>query len=148
VIDFSPDFRDLLTYLNDANVEYLVVGGYAVNYFAEPRVTADIDLWFGDSDDNLRQLAQALRRFGFSERILSAPLFAKPTDILRFGAPPNLVDMFLQIAGVNFADCYSRRTIAQIESLDIPIIGLNDLRANKRAAGRPKDLADLDKLPK
>jgi hypothetical protein len=91
MIELPPDVRDLLTCLNDEKVEYLVVGGYAVNTYAEPRTTKDIDLWLSDASDNLQRLSTAMRIFGFSEQILSTPLFAKPSEILRFGVTPPVV---------------------------------------------------------
>ena len=147
MIHLPLDFRDLLTFLNDERVEYLVVGGYAVNHYAEPRTTGDIDIWLGNAPANEEALQRALRRFGFSESALQQPVFTKTSDILRFGAPPFRVELFLMIAGVDFNDCYPRRTIVDAGKLAIPLIALADLRTNKQAAGRPKDLADLEGLP-
>jgi hypothetical protein len=133
--------------LNEEQVEYLIVGGYAVIYHGHPRTTADIDLWFADDAANLQKLRLALHRFGFSKAILVDPLFDSTTRIVSFGIAPFRVDLFARIEGVRFEDAFSRREMVDVGDFNVPMISLRDLRAAKEASGRPKDLADLEVLP-
>ena len=146
-IPLLPDFLDLLRFLNEEKAEYLVVGGMAVNYYGYHRATGDLDLWVALSDENQDRLAAALERFGFSAQSVSRrPLLQKP-KFLRIGQQPIRVEIHSEISGVDFAACFSRAEVCRIRDVDVPFISLDDLRKNKQAAGRAKDLADLQVLP-
>lgn len=146
-IPLLPDFHDLLRFFNEEKVEYLVIGGMAVNLYGYHRSTGDMDLWVAVSSENEDRVAAALRKFGFSDESVSVrPLLEKP-KFIRIGNPPLRVEIHTVIGGVDFEECYGRAKFCTIENLNIPFIGLEDLRANKRAAGRAKDLADLEELP-
>ena len=146
-IPLLPDFLDLLKFLNEEKVEYLVIGGMAVNYYGYHRSTGDLDLWVDVAPENQDRLAAALNRFGFSSQALARrPLLQKP-KFLRIGQPPVRVEFHSEIAGVKFDDCLNRAEICPVQGIDVPLIGLQDLRKNKVAAGRAKDRADLEALP-
>lgn len=143
----ARDFREFLRSLNDHGVEYLVIGGHAVAFHGYPRATADLDVWVGVHPDNAARLVKALREFGFDLPELNIDLFLRPDRIIRMGVPPNRIEIQTGIDGVNFADCRPRGIDSELDGLRIPFISLADLKANKRASGRNKDLADLDYLP-
>lgn len=142
-----PDFSEFLKLLNAHGVEYLVVGGYAVGVHGYPRATADIDIWVPMHPDTATQLVSVLRAFGFDVPELSPELFLKADQIVRLGAPPMRIEVLTTIAGVDFADCYPRGLPVTLGGVSTRVIGLDDLKRNKRAAGRHADLADLEHLP-
>jgi hypothetical protein len=141
-----PDFSEFLRLLNSFGVEYLVVGGYAVGYYGYPRATADMDLWVRMAPDNAARLVGALRAFGFQTPALSPELFLQGNQIIRLGNPPFRIGILTSVSGVQFSQCYSSRVTARLDDVDVPLISLPDLKTNKRAAGRHKDLDDLEHL--
>lgn len=142
----NKDFKEFAGLLNSIGVEYLVVGGYALAAHGHPRYTGDIDLWIRPAPGNVGKLLETLKRFGFGELGLKADDFLKPGTIVQLGYPPSRIDLLTSIDGVEFDACYPSRLVMNIAGVDLPIIGLKEFRANKRAAGRAKDLADLEAL--
>ena len=140
------DFREFLKLLNSRNVRYLLIGGYAVGYHGYSRATADMDLWIDIDPDNAARVVSVLREFGFASAELEPSLFLDEGKIVRMGVPPLRIEILTTISGVSFGDCYSQRVTAQIDGLEVPVISLEQLKVNKRASGRFKDLADLDQL--
>jgi hypothetical protein len=143
---FPDDLREFLKLLNSARVEYLLIGGYAVGYYGYPRATGDLDIWVGASEQNARKLIRVLKDFGFDSPSLIPNLFLRPESIVRFGEPPLRIEILTSISGVKFASCFARRTRARYDGLQINLIQLADLKKNKMASGRPKDLDDLQAL--
>lgn len=141
-----PDFSSFLRLLNENDVEYLLVGGYAVGYYGYVRATADIDLWIPHDLKNADRLVLALGKFGFDVPELNAELFMKDDRIVRMGVPPMRIEIQTSISGVEFEACYEERVVARWDDLDVPVISLDRLIENKRAAGPLKDLADLQYL--
>lgn len=139
-----PDFSEFLKFLNRNEVEYLLIGGYAVNYYGYVRYTGDIDIWVRQSLENAEKLTRAFADFGFKVEVND---FLQPKAMVRFGVSPLKVEVITQISGVDFSECYVRRLSVEIDGLQIPLIDLASLRRNKAAIGRPKDLADLAGLP-
>jgi len=133
--------------LGDEGVRYLLIGGYAVGYYGYPRATADMDVWVEASEDNAAKCAAALEKFGMTTPDLDAALFLEEHRIIRMGEPPLRIEMHTGISGVNFAACYARRQCVDWHGIEVSLIGLDDLKANKRASGRHVDLADLEHLP-
>lgn len=142
-----PDFKEFLQSLNDQQVEYLLIGGYAVGYHGYPRATGDMDIWVAIHPDNAAKIVNALHIFGFGTIKLSPDLFLEEQNIIRMGNPPLRIEILTTVSGIDFQDCYARRIIETIDDIAIPIIALDDLKTNKRASGRRKDLSDLDNLP-
>ena len=143
----SDDFRDFLTCLNEAGVEYLIVGGHAVAYYGYVRPTRDIDVWIAVSPDNAEKLVRAVNAFfGAPLQGLAKEWFLDHENVTRFGAVPNLIEIVPTISGGNFKEAYARRVSAEIDGQKAHLISLDDLLANKRASGRPKDIADVDEL--
>jgi len=131
--------------LNSNEVEYLIVGGYAVNYYGFPRATADLDVWIAIAPDNAQRLAHVLHQFGFPNA--EAATFLEQRKIVRMGVPPVRLKILTSISGVNFAPCYARRLTTDWDGVQVNLIGLDDLKRNKSAAGRLKDRLDLEELP-
>jgi len=141
----NPDFKEFAELLNAHRVEYLVVGGYALAAHGHPRYTGDIDFWLARSPDNIERLLAALREFGFGSLALKTEDFT-PDAVIQLGQPPRRIDLLMGIDGVAFEDCFRRREVVTIDGLPLNFIGLDDFKANKRASGRLKDLADLEAL--
>ena len=143
----TKDFKEFLQCLNGRGVEFLVIGGHAVAFHGYPRATADLDVWVAVNPDTASRLAAALRDFGFNVPELSPELFLRPDRIVRMGVAPNRIEIQTGIDGVTFANCFPRRVTAELDGVTVAFISLGDLKANKAASGRNKDLADLDHLP-
>lgn len=141
------DFSEFLRLLNANRVEYLLVGGYAVGLHGYPRATIDLDVWVASTPENAQRLVQALREFGFDVPTLVPELFLDPARIVRFGIPPFRIEVMTSIDGVEYQACRANAVTVAADGVDIPVISLADLKTNKRAAGRHKDLADLENLP-
>jgi hypothetical protein len=146
-LPLPPDFKDFLQLLHSEKVEYLLVGGYAVAQYGYPRTTGDLDVWIAASKSNAQRIVSVLKKFGFSAKSVSADMFSKPDQIVRMGVPPICIDVITGVSGVEFVACYARRTRHVIDGVDVTIIHLDDLKQNKKASGRPKDLNDLENLP-
>lgn len=144
-IKLPPDFKDFLRLLDIKEVEYLLIGGYAVAYHGYQRTTQDLDIWIAIHPDNAERMVAVLREFGFNVPELSTNLFLRDKSIVRFGEVPLRIDISTQISGVNFAECYAERIIEKIDDFDVHFINLHDLKINKKA--RDKDLVDLKNLP-
>lgn len=145
-LNLNPDFKEFLKLLNSHGVEYLVIGGYAVAAHGHPRYTKDIDIWVHATEDNAPRLVQALKDFGFSSLGLVDSDFLEPDTVVQLGYPPRRIDLLTSPSGVDFKESFPSRIVADVEGVQIPIIGLEQLRANKLASGRPQDLADIDHL--
>jgi hypothetical protein len=143
----TDDFKEFLRLLNASRVEYLLVGGYAVGLHGYPRSTADLDIWIQTTPDNAARLVAAVDAFGFNLPELQPALFLDPRRIVRFGVPPFRIEIMTSIDGVQFDACRSRAVNFDLGGVIVPVISLADLKVNKRAAGRYKDLADLENLP-
>jgi hypothetical protein len=146
-ISLNPDFKEFIALLNSEGVRYLLLGGYAVNYYGYHRFTGDIDFWIATDVDNARKVSAALQRFGFSAPAVKPETFIEPGKVHMFGVPPARVDLLTAPSGVTFDDCYARRVNISLDGVPVPLISLADLRANKLASGRDKDQADLKRLP-
>ena len=143
----TDDFREFLRLLNASRVDYLLVGGYAVGLHGYPRATVDLDIWVRATADNAGRIIDALHAFGFDVPAVEPHLFVDPRSVVRFGVPPFRIEIMTSIDGVAYDECRARAVEFDMAGLQVPVIALDDLKANKRAAGRHKDLADLDNLP-
>jgi predicted nucleotidyltransferase len=142
-----PDFKEFLNLLKDKNIRYLLVGGYAVGYHGYPRATNDMDIWISIDSQTAEQLVLALKEFGFDTLQLSKELFLKENSIVRMGIAPMRIEIFTTISGVNFEECYQERIVDEIDGIEVNIINLKQLKINKKASGRHKDLDDFENLP-
>ena len=142
-----PDFKEFLQLLNAKEVEYLLIGGYAIGYHGYPRATVDMNVWIAIDPVNAEKVVVALFEFGFNVPELSPELFLKEDQIIRMGVPPFRLEILTTISGVQFAECYAERVVDSIDGVEINIINLEHLKINKKASGRYKDLNDLANLP-
>lgn len=140
-----PDFREFLALLNSEQVEYLVVGGYAVSFHGYPRPTGDLDIWIAVDGRNAEKIRSVLQKFGFGSAASSVN-FLEPNKIFRMGVPPVRIEVLTGVSGVAFAECFARRVQAELDGVAVYLISRNDLILNKRAAGRHKDLSDVEML--
>ena len=144
----SPDFRELLSLLEKHKVRYLVVGGYAVMKYTEPRFTKDLDLWISTDKENSKAVYAALKEFGAPLKGLSPADFTQEGYFYQMGNPPFRLDVMMSIPGVTFETAWSNREKVQVEGLVIPFISKADLIKAKEAGGRPQDLIDAKELRK
>jgi len=136
----------MLSALSEAGAEYLLVGAYALAVHGHPRATGDIDIWVRPTPENAGRVLRAVARFGAPVRDLSATDLATPGTVFQIGVPPRRIDLMTSIDGVEFDAAWTGRHQARVGDLDVPVIGRSDLVRNKRATGRPQDLADVAAL--
>ena len=146
-IHLPRDFKEFLRLLNEKNVKYLLVGGYAVGYYGYPRATNDMDLWIEIHPENAQRIVSVLKEFGFDLPELTPELFLQKNKIIRMGNPPMRLEISTNISGVDFEESYANRTVDILDGVEVSIIDLAHLKINKKAAGRLKDLDDLQNLP-
>lgn len=145
-MELNQDFKEFIELLNLNKVEYLVVGGYAVGFHGHPRYTGDIDFWIAISKENAFKVIKCLREFGFGSLTIDLEDFMKEDLILQLGYEPNRIDILTSVTGLNFADCYSEKVQAEFDDITVNFIDIRNLKINKSATGRAKDLGDLDNL--
>lgn len=146
-IHLSPDFKEFLKLLNAHQVEYLLIGGYAVSYHGYPRATVDMDIWIALQPANAERIVAVLKEFGFDLPELSPQLFLKEWQVIRLGVPPVRIELATTVSGVNFNECYAERLTDILDGVKVNLISLRHLKINKKASGRHSDLADLENLP-
>ncbi len=142
----SPDFRELLNILEKYKVRYLVVGGYAVMRYTEPRFTKDLDLWISTDKDNSKAVYEALREFGAPLKGMSPTDFAQEGFFYQMGNPPFRLDVMMSISGVDFETAWANRESVEIAGMVVSFISKADLITTKEASGRDQDLLDVKKL--
>ena len=145
-MELDKDFKEFLQLLNQNEVEYIVVGGYAVAFHGYPRYTGDFDVWIRPLSENASNLISAIDAFGFETVGLQNLNFETETIAFHLGTPPMRIDIMNQISGVKFDECYLKRIETEISGVEIKYICLEDLIKNKQASGRLKDLNDLEHL--
>ncbi|MCG2784950.1 MAG: nucleotidyltransferase [Anaerolineae bacterium] len=142
----NSDFSDLLQIFNDNRVKYLVIGGYAVIQYGEPRFTKDLDLWISTDTANAEAVYKSLKEFGAPLTEMSVDDFSEEGYFYQMGVPPVRVDVLMGIPGATFEKCWPRRQIVDFDGLKVNFISKQDLVTAKRASGRPQDLIDADLL--
>ncbi len=139
----NRDFVEMLSALSEAGAEFLVVGAHALAAYGVPRATGDIDIWVRPTPENAEKVRAALAVFGAPLFDLTLEDLSRPGTVFQIGVPPGRIDLLTSISGVRFEDAWPRRTAVRLPGVVAPVIGRADFVANKRATGRPKDLADL-----
>ena len=142
----NPDFKEFFQLLNANEVQYLIVGGYAVAYHGYPRYTKDIDVWIHVNPDNAARVVRALADFGFESLGLQISDFLEPNTVIQLGYAPNRIDLIMGVPGVDFDQCFSGREEVEIEGVKLHFIDLENLKKSKQASGRAQDLADIENL--
>ena len=142
----NADYADMLKCLNKAGVDYMLVGGWAVNMYGYIRATVDLDIWILADADNAKKVYVAVAEFGAPVSQMKPEEFAEYGMIFQIGVAPCRVDIISKISGVSYADAVTRAVPKTIDGIPVRIISLEDLIANKKASGRAKDLADVEVL--
>ena len=143
---FPDDFRDFLEALNTHRVRYLVAGGFALAAHGHPRYTKDLDIWVEVSEDNAANLLAALNDFGMGSLGLSVADFMTENLVIQLGYEPNRIDLLTGLSGVSFDEAYPRRVLASLADVETSVLDVETFKVNKRATGRPRDLADIEEL--
>ena len=142
----NPDFKELLNLFKKHNVRYLIIGGYAVMRYTEPRFTKDLDLLVAVDEENAQAVYSALKEFGAPLQNLSPEDFAEEGYFYQMGSPPLRVDVLMSIPGVSFVEAWQNRETVKVAEAEMQFISKDDLIKAKRASGRPQDLLDLENL--
>jgi predicted nucleotidyltransferase len=143
-IRLPPDFKEFLRLLNSNEVEYLLIGGYAVGYYGYPRPTGDMDIWIARNPDNAEKVVNALQEFGFT---CEKEFLLEQKKVVRMGVPPFRLEILTTISGVDFPACYAERLKVVLDEIEVSLISLPHLKLNKKASARSKDITDLENLP-
>jgi len=142
----SQDFKDLLNLFKRHNVRYLIVGGYAVMRYSEPRFTKDLDLFISVDEVNAQAVFKALREFGAPLKDLTEQDFSKEGFFYQMGQPPLRVDILMSVEGITFDEAWTNREVVEVDGTEMVFISKVDLIKGKKASGRKQDLLDLDSL--
>lgn len=142
------EFVEMLSILNEEKVDFVIVGGYAVGIYLEPRATKDLDIFIRPSKKNAANTIRALRRFGAPMFGVTVADLSSPGLVLQIGIPPKRIDFLTSISGATFSEAWRSRVGVQIAGMNeaVPFIGKKVLIQNKRSAARPQDLVDADQL--
>src|SRR5215216_7482012 len=138
----NPDYRDILSVFAEEGVKYLLVGAYALAVHGHVRATGDIDLWVECNRENATRIMAALERFGAPLHQIEARDFETPGIVFQIGVAPRRIDILTSIDAVEFEEAWPQRQEVEVAGLQVPVIGRHHLLQNKRATGRPQDLAD------
>ncbi len=142
----NPDFAALLQELSAADARFLIVGAYALAHHARPRATGDLDIWVDPTAENAARVIHALRRFGAPLSDLGEADLTSENLVYQIGVIPRRIDILTSCTGLTFAESWKTRVDGRMGSLVCPFLSRADLISNKRAVGRPRDLADLEAL--
>jgi hypothetical protein len=145
-MEFDRDFSEFVALLARHDVRYMIVGGYALAAHGLPRATGDLDAWIWTDAANAHRLLAALDEFGFGGVGIEHDDLTSPDRVVQLGYPPYRIDLLTDISGVDFESAWSRHVEVVLGGVVVPFIGRDDLIANKRATGRPQDVADVIRL--
>jgi len=146
-MDLNRDYQELLQSFVSHNVRFLIVGGYALAAHGHPRYTKDLDIWVWTDPSNAERIVMSLESFGFGGLGLSAQDFQEPGVVVQLGREPQRVDILTFATGLDFVRAYENRIMVSIGNLEVPFVSIDDLRTNKMATGRLRDIADAADLP-
>ncbi|WP_290795950.1 nucleotidyltransferase [Flavihumibacter sp. UBA7668] len=144
----AKDFEDFIRLLNKYQVEYMVVGGYAMAFHGKPRYTGDLDIWINISDENADKMMEVIKAFGLASLGFVKEDFMEEGYISQIGYPPLRIDLLNTIDGVDFNAAFENRQKIIADDLEITFIGLQELLANKIASGRKMDIEDIKEIKK
>jgi hypothetical protein len=145
-MQLDSDFSEFVASFAAHDVRFMVVGGYALAAHGHPRATGDLDAWIWTDPQNARRILKSLEEFGFGDLDITQADLTSNDCVIQLGYPPYRIDLITRIAGVDFEDAWDRRMELQLDGVTVPFIGREDLIVNKRAVGRPQDIADVLRL--
>lgn len=140
------DYKEFIELLRSNNVRYLLIGGFAVSLHGYPRSTYDLDVFVGSDQENLKRLRSALAEFGFPEIDVSSETFASTKGLIELGNEPVKIEILNFASGLNFESAYEKRMTGVLDGVEVNLVSLEDLKTNKKASGRHKDLDDWEHL--
>lgn len=140
------DYKEFLELLNKNNVEYLVVGAYALGFHGHPRYTGDLDIWVKVSEENTKNIVKTLSDFGVQSLGYKEKDFLDENTVIQIGVSPLRIDLLMSISGVVFEEAFKNKEVINLDGIDVFYLHKNDFKSNKRASGRLKDLADLEAI--
>lgn len=144
----AKDFEDFVRLLNKFEVEYLIVGGYAMAFHGKPRFTGDLDIWINISESNAEKILQVLKSFGMESLRFQKEDFLELGYVSQIGHPPLRIDILNNIDGLEFDEAFVNKQILVEDNLEISYIGIHDLMKNKIASGRKQDIQDVREIKK
>ena len=142
----SKDWREFLELLNSRGADYVIVGAQSLAFHGRPRYTGDLDILVRPTRDNARLLLALVNQFGFEQSSFKETDFLQPEQIIQLGGVPNRIDLLTSLTGVNTDEAFDAKVSAIIDGIPVFVLGRDALIRNKRAVGRPQDLADLSAL--
>ena len=142
----SKDWREFLELLNSRGVDYIIVGAHGLALHGRPRYTGDLDILVRSTPENARMLVDILIEFGFAESGFKEADFLKAGQLIQLGRVPTRIDLLTSISGVSSEEAFASKVSAELDGIPVFVLGKEALVRNKRAVGRPRDLADLDML--
>ena len=145
-MSLSADLREFIELLNSRGVEYVIVGAHSLAFHGRPRYTGDLDVLVRPSLENATKIVALLREFGFGARDFAESDFIAPEQMIQLGRVPNRIDLLTGISGVEIEDAFRSRISTEMEGLPVFVLSKELLIRNKRAVGRPQDIADLEAL--
>ena len=146
-MDLNRDFQEFLKSFVQHDVRFLIIGGYALAAHGHPRYTKDLDVWVWPDPANADRILAALDDFGFGSLGLEASDFLEPGVIIQLGREPQRIDLLTFATGLDFRTAFENRVLVEIGEVEVPFLSVDDLRTNKAATGRLRDLADVGDLP-
>ena len=145
-MELDKDFNEFVELFIAHDVQFLIIGGYALAAHGFPRATGDLDAWVWASDTNAAKIITALDAFGFADVGITVSDLSREDTVVQLGYPPYRIDILTSIDGLKFTEAWASRVMVRINNMDVPFISRNDLITNKTAVGRPQDIADVHRL--
>jgi hypothetical protein len=142
----SKDWKEFLELLNSRGVDYVIVGAQSLAFHGRPRFTGDLDILVRSTPENARILVDLLIGFGFAQSGFKETDFLEPGQLIQLGRPPSRIDLLTSISGVNSEEAFATKIAARLDGVPVFILAKDALIRNKRAVGRPQDIADLEDL--
>lgn len=142
----SNDSREFLESLNFRGIEYVIVGAHSLAFHGRPRYTGDLDILVRATPENAAKLVDLLNHFGFADSGFKGSDFTQPGQLIQLGRAPNRIDLLTSITGVTADEAFASKVPAELDGVPVFILSKNALIRNKRAVGRPQDIADLSTL--
>ncbi|MCH7959576.1 MAG: hypothetical protein IID08_05575 [Candidatus Hydrogenedentes bacterium] len=145
-MNLQKDLREFIELLNSKRVEYVIVGAHALAFHGHPRYTGDLDVFVRVSPENAQKIVDTIASFGFTDLEISEHDFLVDDNVIQLGVPPNRIDLLMSLTGISFEEVWKNRVRTEFGNVPVPVISRNHLIVNKRAVGRPQDLADIARL--
>ena len=145
-MSLSADLREFIGLLNSRGVDYVIVGAHSLAFHGRPRYTGDLDILIRPTADNATKLTSLLRDFGFAKSDFEETDFTATDQIVQLGRAPSRIDLLTSLSGVRIDDAFRTRLSAKLEELPVFVLSKDLLIKNKKAVGRPQDIADLESL--